>query len=114
VTWSGSAQLFFLAGKAGDDVLFNLDVPVAGSYELSAVFTQAGDYGIVELKLDGEKLGTSDGYAPDAVRTAPLSLGVTRLTRGSHALVVAVTGKHPASGGYFAGLDALRMRALRR
>lgn len=114
VTWSGNAQLFVQGGKAGDDALFNLQVPAAGSYEISAVLTQAGDYGIVELKLDGEKLGTFDGYVPDAVRTAPLSLGVTRLTRGSHALVLAVTGKHPASAGYFAGLDVLRLRPLRR
>jgi hypothetical protein len=113
-TWSGNAQLFLLATKVGDTLSVNLDVPATGSYELSAILTRAGDYGVVQLQLDGEKLGTFDGYAPDVVRTDSLGLGVTRLSRGSHPLVIEVIGKHPASSGYFAGLDVVLLRPVHR
>ena len=46
VIWSGNAQLWFQASKVGDYLVLTINVPTAGTYDLSAVMTKARDYGI--------------------------------------------------------------------
>lgn len=110
VSWSGGAQLWFRAGAAGDTATMSFSVPTSGSYDLSAVLTQAIDYGIVELAVDGTTVGEPfDGFN-QGVRTAdPVSLGSLDLDAGEHQLTLTVTGRNSAATGFLAGLDLLSL-----
>jgi len=63
VNWSGGAQLWCMAQKAGDQVTVALSVPSTGSYDLAAAQTKARDYGINTLAVDGKTMGAPfDAY----------------------------------------------------
>ncbi|WP_127572210.1 glycoside hydrolase family 172 protein [Georgenia faecalis] len=111
VTWSGDAQLWFRATAPGAALTANFEVPSAGSYGLGGVFTQARDYGIVEVLVDGERVGEPvDGFVPEGVRTTDLvALGELDLDAGTHEITLRVTGRADAATGYLAGLDYLAL-----
>jgi Glycosyl hydrolases family 43 len=110
VTWSGNRQLWFRAAKAGDRLTLSVSVDQAGRYDLSAVLTQAPDYGIVRFAVDGVTVGqTFDGYHAGGVVTAGTQLGTAALAAGVHHLSLTVPGRNPASAGYFAGVDTLTL-----
>ena len=110
VQWSGGAQVWLRAPAAGRFMTLGFEVPRAGAYDLSAVLTRAGDYGIVALEVDGEQVGEPfDGYAAGVSRSPLTEFGRVDLTAGHHALTVRVTGRNAASGGYFAGLDVVEL-----
>jgi hypothetical protein len=68
IIWSGNAQLWFQASKAGDYMVLTINVPAAGTYDLSAVMTKARDYGIVSLMVDAHKLTfTLVGKNPNSI-----------------------------------------------
>jgi hypothetical protein len=106
IRWSGDAQLWFRASRADERVTVALEVPQAGTYDLSAVVTKAPDYGIHTLSVDGQAIGEPfDGYDADGVSTQEVEYGTLALSAGRHTLTLTVTGKNPASRGYFAGVD---------
>ena len=55
--WSGDAQLFGKAPVAGAEVTVALPVKAEGTYRIGIAFTQAPDYGIVQVRLDGKDGG---------------------------------------------------------
>lgn len=111
ISWSGGAQLWFHAGKAGDQAVLSFDVSTAGTYDLSSVFTQARDYGIVTMAIDGNAVGSAfDGYhSPNVVVTGPIDEGQVNLSAGTHTLTLTVTGKNASSTNYLVGLDYLAL-----
>lgn len=56
--WSGDAQLWWVEGRPGGRLTLRLEVPEASTYELVGFFTQAGDYGIVRVLVNGEPVGS--------------------------------------------------------
>ena len=63
--WSAGRQLWWVVSQPGARLDLELPVKSAGTYALSAAFTKAGDYGIVQLALDGKPLGKPiDLYEP--------------------------------------------------
>jgi hypothetical protein len=113
ITWSNNRQLWLRATRAGDTVTVAFGVPTAGRYDLSAMLTQARDYGIVRLAVDGTDVGDPfDGYH-SAVRVAgPVSFGQVDLSAGEHRLTLTMTGRNPAAVGFLAGLDVLSLRLV--
>jgi len=106
IRWSGDAQLWLRAESADQRVTVALEVPRAGTYDLSAILTKAPDYGIHTLSVDGEPIGEPfDGYDADGVSTQEVDYGTVELSEGRHTLTLTVTGKNPASSGFFAGVD---------
>ena len=106
VIWSGNAQLWFKASKAGDYMVLTINVPETGTYDLSDVMTKAPDYGIVGLAVDGTALGQPfDGYNASGVMVAPVDFGSVQLTAGAHQLTFTLAGKNPASANYLVGID---------
>jgi hypothetical protein len=107
VTWSGSEQLFFQATKVGDNITLSVNVPVTGLYDLGAAITQAPDYGIVSLAVDGTTIGSPfDGYNAGSVTIDPsVDFGNVQLSAGSHLLTLTLTGKETAALNYFVGID---------
>jgi hypothetical protein len=108
VIWSGNAQLWFQASKAGDNMVLTVNIPAAGTYDLSDLMTKAPDYGIVALAVDGTPLGQAfDGYNASGVTVAPVDFGTVQLAAGPHQLAFTLTGKNPASKNYLVGIDYL-------
>jgi len=107
--WSGGTQLWFQPRAPGESVDVAFPVARAGTYRVDVAVTGAPDYGIVTLSLDGHAMLTAfDAYAPASVVVSRQTLGTAiPLTAGTHTLTITVTGRNPASGGVFAGVDYL-------
>jgi putative heme-binding domain-containing protein len=111
--WSGADHLWWTGAKPGDKLELELPVPKAGKYTLEMVMTQARDYGIVQLTLDGQSLGGPiDLYnVPEVLTTGVLDFEGLELSQGAHHLGVEIVGAHPqAVKGYMFGLDYVRLR----
>jgi hypothetical protein len=54
--WTDDKQLFWAGGWVGDSLNISLPVEKTGRYKLEALFTRMGNYGIVEVYLDGKKV----------------------------------------------------------
>ena len=109
--WSDDMQLWFLPGGPGEH--FTLEVPVEqdGRYRVCVYMTKAVDYGIVQFRLDGQRIGEPfDGFDTKITRSPELDLGTLQLTHGPHAFTVEVTGKNEKSQGHLAGLDCIMLK----
>ena len=83
-----------------------------GTYDVEVVLTKARDYGIVQLSLDGQKLGQPiDLYnALDVITTGVITFENRELTAGKHKLTISIVGAHPkAVKAYMVGLDYVRL-----
>ena len=109
--WSGICHLWWTGGKPGDKLTVAFPVKADGSYKLVLQLTKARDYGIVQLHLDGAKLGEPlDLYNPTVVPTGALDMGTRQLTKGQHRLTLELVGANPkAVKAYMAGLDYLKL-----
>jgi hypothetical protein len=104
-------QLWFrpAAGDAWAEVSFQTDK--AESAELYCKMTHSWDYGIYEVKLDGQPLEKLDLYAPEATVVAH-KFAPRELAAGPHTLRFECAGKAAKSAGYFLGFDCLAARIL--
>jgi hypothetical protein len=82
---------------------------------LFAQLTEAVDYGIVQLSLDGRQLGGPiDLYHNGVTVTGEVDLGTLELSAGEHKLTVEITGANPkAVKSYMFGLDYVRLREVK-
>ena len=112
--WSNDAQLWWTDAQLGDKLELALPVAKAGQYQLLAQFTKAVDYGIVQLSLDGEKLGQPvDLFHDGVMATGEIDLGMRKLSAGEHKLAVEITGANPkAVKGFMFGLDYVKLKAV--
>jgi hypothetical protein len=112
--WSGETHLWWTGAKPGDKLELAVPVANAGKYKLTAQLTKARDYGIVQLSLDGQKLGQPiDLFNPDVVPTGVLALGTQDLTAGEHKLTVEITGANErAVKAYMFGLDYVKLEPV--
>ncbi|MCL5097301.1 MAG: DUF2961 domain-containing protein [Candidatus Omnitrophica bacterium] len=110
-TWSNSSHLWWTDAKPGDLLELALPVAESGHYRLTLQLTKARDYGIVQLYLDGQKLGDPiDLYDPEVVPSGPLAMGTHDLAAGEHRLGIAIVGANPAAvKSYMAGLDYVKL-----
>jgi len=109
--WSDETQLWLRPTGPGQWVDLALPVPESGEYEMVVYLTRAGDYGQVQLALNGQPVGgVIDCFNNGVVPTGPLSLGRHRLQQGNATLRLEVVGKHQQSTGYMAGLDCVVLR----
>ncbi len=110
--WSKNDQIWWTKAKPGDKLTLVFPVEKAGRYELAVTLTKARDYGIVQLSLDGKKLGEPiDLFNPEVVPTGPVALGTHVLDAGPHKLTVEIVGANPqAVKAYMFGLDRIIAR----
>jgi hypothetical protein len=107
--WSGSNELF-APGQKDLSVTLELPVAKAGRFALAIYLTKAGDYGIVDVSLDGQKVGRPfDGFNAGVVPGGKVDYGVHDLSAGPHRLRFEVHSKNPGSSGYFMGIDCLTL-----
>ncbi len=99
--WSNDAQLWWVEARPNDRLTLPLEVEKAGEYELIGFFTQARDYGILKLSVNGAEVGNLfDGYHPRVSNSGPISFGAVNLREGVNELVVTIVGKDARSAGY--------------
>ena len=112
--WSNGAHLWWIGTKPGDKLDLALPVKQAGKYRLGMQLTKAPDYGIVQLYLDGQKLGEPiDLYHESVVATGLLAMGEHDLTAGDHKLTVEIVGANDkAVKNYMFALDYLKLDPL--
>lgn len=109
--WSGNDQLWWTGAKPGARLDLELPVAANGIYDIEMVLTMARDYGIVQLMLDDEPLGSpTDCYDAEVITTGALPFGQRKLTAGNHKLSLQITGANPkAEKVYMFGLDYVRL-----
>jgi putative membrane-bound dehydrogenase-like protein len=109
--WSGNDQLWWTGGKKGARLDLELPVAADGEFVLEVVLTKARDYGIVQVRIDDETLGTPiDGFnTPDVITTGVLNFEPRKLTKGIHKLTFELVGKHADSVGFMVGVDYVRL-----
>jgi len=105
--WAGGDQLWWTGAEEGDKLNLELAVDSPGRKRLAAVLTKGKNYAIVQLWLDGRKLGEPiDLYSPRVEPTAPVPLGAHELEQGSHKLTIEIVGANPSAGpGRLFGID---------
>lgn len=106
----------------GDTAKFSFDIPSTGAWDVGVNLTTAADYGTYSLTLDAGTPGaftllpSFDAYSP-STRTRYRGFGVLKnadnslliLNQGLHSITLTVIGKNPASPGYQAGIDVIRL-----
>lgn len=113
--WSNGKQIFWYKNNLGDvqaGGVARLAFPVnrGGQVGFRAVLTKASDYGAVQAHLDGVPCGSPvDLYDSRVTVTSETELCKADLSEGTHELRITVTGKNPASTGYYMGIDYLRL-----
>jgi hypothetical protein len=112
--WENDDQLWWTQARPGDRLELAVPVETAAEYALSVVLTRARDYGIIQLSLDGKKLGEPiDLYNPQVIPTEPIALGEFELTAGEHRLGVEIVGANPdAVPAYMFGIDQVIVEKL--
>ncbi len=105
--WSGDGQLWWTGAKTGDELKIAISAETPGDYEVFLGLTQARDYGIFEVAINGTTIGEPiDLFNPEVVSTGPVSLGIATLSAGQNELQVRVLGANPkAAKSYMFGLD---------
>ncbi len=111
--WSFGEHLLF---KAEGPETFTAELPLfptdAGTYPFEIFYTTGPDYGLCELRLNGEKLCSWDGYNGEGlIRKHMNSPKPLVIKPDKNILEVRITGKHNRSGGYLAGMDCIRVKA---
>ena len=110
-TGATTSHLWWTGAKPGDKLDLAVPVEKAGTYRLKMQLTKAVDYGIVQLSLDGKKLGEPD--RPLQQRRRPHRrprLGTHELTQGEHKLTVEIVGANDkAVKTYMFGLDYVKL-----
>ena len=109
---SKGCQLWWTQGKPGDKLDLALPVKKTGKYEINMQFTKAVDYGIVQLYLDGEKIGAPiDLFNDFVIPSGEISLGKVKLNAGEHKLTVEIIGANEnAAKAFMFGLDYVRLK----
>jgi hypothetical protein len=112
--YSEDAQVF-CPSRTPRPGAFALTVPVekAGRYRLELYLTQAPDYGIVELTVDGQRLGDPyDAWAPWVMPSGAVAIGERTLAAGKHELVFRTRAKNAQSTAFNLGVDAVGLVAV--
>jgi hypothetical protein len=113
--WTKNDQLWWTDAKPGDRLDIELKAKQTGKYRIKAAMTKAIDYAIVQVSVDGRKLGDPINlYNETVIRTQPLlDLGVCELKEGDHTLSIKIVGAdEKAKKSYMVGLDDVVLEAI--
>ncbi len=109
--WSGDTHLWWTGAKPGATLDLAVPVEKAGTYQLTMQLTKAVDYGIVQLYLDGKKLGGPiDLFNNGVIATGVLDMGRHELSAGEHTLRIEIVGANEkAQKSTMFGLDYVKL-----
>ena len=114
-SWSNSSQLWWTGAKPGDKMDLKIEIKEARKYKISAHFTKAADYGIVQVYINGKKAANPiDLYNSNVVRSDEINLGEFTLNEGTQKITLEITGANPqAKKSYMIGLDCITLTQAR-
>lgn len=113
--WSGHRQLWWTGGRLDDLLTLTFPTQDTGRFRLSATFTQAPDYAILSVAVDGANAGPDrlDLFAAQVSKTNFTPLGVHLLGPGNHRLSFRLRGSNAAAvPALMAGIDEVRIERL--
>ncbi len=112
-SWSGGSQLWWIPDEPNGTLESTVQVPTAGTYEVTAYLTTAPDYGTFRLDVNGQPIGGEMSlYSEEVSESGPIPLGNIRLKAGPNVFKVVNTGKDSRSTGHMFGLDAIVMKPV--
>lgn len=98
--WRGDAQLLW-GGEPGASAQLSFQVLAEITARARLQLTEAPDYGVFEIQLDGKTVATGvDCYAPSVRLAPPLELGEVKLGPGTHTLNFKIAGANAAARKY--------------
>jgi hypothetical protein len=107
--WSNHRELFGEAAKGGY-LEVEIDAPRTAGYRLGITFTKAPDLGVVEVAVDGRRVGQPfDGFAERVVRAGKTDFGPVALQEGRHRLRFTAVGKNPRATAHHFAVDCLEL-----
>lgn len=108
VEWGGSKQLLIECGPK-DEFSLNLNRLEESGYNIRIYYTCGPEYGNADVFLGTEKVGQIKGYSPFIRPGGFLTIpNFVNIYNGLN-LQFSVTGKDSLSGGYFVGIDGIKL-----
>jgi hypothetical protein len=109
--WDNDDHLWWTGAGPGAKLELILETDKDGSYKLVGELTKARDYGNVQFRVDGAKVGgVMDMYNPEVVPTGAVEIGKVDLKAGKHIVEIEIVGKNEkADPSYMVGIDQLRL-----
>lgn len=106
-------MLFYAASEVDDYITFEFQLAEPGDYKLSTDFIQSYLYGQVQAYVNDQPIGgVFDGYHDYVQAAQPFNHGQLALSAGTHTITYKTVGKHPNSGNYFMGIDAIKLEPI--
>jgi hypothetical protein len=94
---------------AGQSVTIPLNVPQAGVYDVRYATKKFTTRGIVQLSINGVKLGPAEDQYNSSEVWQEFDLGNVSLAAGNQPFVFTTTGKNAASSGYTQAYDYIKL-----
>ncbi len=113
-SFMGENFIWFATRTVGDEVIFELRDVEPGLYALEVFLAPSGDFGIVQLSLNGEALDGQADLHPSVFRYRdPLVFHQVSLQRDNR-LGLRVVGSNPATSAphHQIGIDGINLRRL--
>jgi hypothetical protein len=107
--WSNDRELHGACQKGGF-IELQVEAPETRRYRLDICLTRSWDFGILEVTLDGRKIGEPfDGFFEPFIPAEKIAFGAFDLHEGPHRLRFTVVDKNPKSPGYQMGIDYVQL-----
>ncbi len=110
--YSEEAHLWWRDAKIGDELVLAFESAGSGPHHVFVVLTEANDYGIHQLAVNGRKIGKTF----DLYRSTPwgptdeIDLGLFDLHEGKNSLSITIVGANEAAiKNYMFGIDYVRV-----
>ena len=110
--WSNLDHLF-IEGQENSSFTLTATGLYEPAYDATLYFTRGPDYGIVNIAVKDENVGSFDGYNTEIFPDGHVTLKGLNAINGTVTLEFRVTGKNADAGGYSVGLDALKLHPKR-
>jgi len=108
--FSNDNQMWLRGQKVGSWAELGLPEVPAGTYKLTIFPVTSWDYAVVQVSLNGNKVGGPyDSFTPDVRRGKPIVADAVALKGKGDVLRVEAIGKNDKSTGYFFGIDAIKL-----
>lgn len=106
--WRGRDHMWWTGAAPGDRLVLGVPVPADGRYQITIRFTQARDYGRVQVAVDGAPLGAPVDLFDPEVGAKTVTFENVAMKAGQSALSFQIVGANAAAvKAYMIGLDQI-------